>query len=118
MGMPALLTQNGTGTTAIWQPDWMQVPFNIGIGTICNSTASYQVEYCMDDLDVLIATSLQTSAFTAGNATWYPVSTTTLFQASTTLSISFPVTGLRINVKSGQIGSTVSANFIQATFGR
>ena len=118
MGMPTLMTVNGTGTSSVWQPDWMQVPFNIGIGTICNSTASYQIEACMDDLNVSNSTSLATNAFTAGNATWYPISTTTLLQASTTISVSFPVTGLRINVKTSSAGSTVSANFIQATFGR
>lgn len=118
MGMPTLLTVNGTGTSAIWTPDWMQNPFNISIGTICNSTASYQIEACMDNLDVKISTSLQTAAFTAGNATWYPIATTTLFQASTTMNVQFPVTGLRVNVQSGQLGSTVTVNFMQATFGR
>lgn len=115
MGMPAVLTVNGTGTSAIWTPDWMQNPFNISIGSICNSTASYQIEACLDNLDL---SGLGTSAFTAGNVTWYPVATTTLFQASTTMNVQFPVTGLRINVKSSTAGSTVSVNFMQATFGR
>lgn len=115
MGMPTLLTVSGTGTSAIWQPDWMQNPFNISIGTICNSTASYQIEACLDNLNY---TNLGPQAFTAGNATWYPIATTALFQASTTMNVQFPVTGLRVNVQSGQLGSTVSVNFMQATFGR
>lgn len=115
MGMPAFLTVNGTGTSAVWTPDWMQNPFNISIGTICNSTASYQIEACMDNLDL---SGLGTSAFTAGNATWYPIATTVVFQASTTMNVQFPVTGLRVNVKSAQLGSTVAVNFMQATFGR
>ena len=115
MGMPTLLTVNGTGTSAIWQPDWLQNPFNISIGTICNSTASYQIEACLDNLNY---TNLGPQAFTAGSATWYPIATTTLFQASTTMNVQFPVTGLRINVKSSTAGSTVTVNFIQATFGR
>ena len=115
MGMPTFLTVNGTGTSAIWQPDWMQNPFNISIGTICNSTASYQIEACMDNLDL---SGLGTSAYTAGNATFYPIATTVVFQASTTMNVQFPVTGLRINVKSSTAGSTVSVNFMQATFGR
>ena len=115
MGMPTVLTVNGTGTSAIWTPDWMQNPFNISIGTICNSTASYQIEACMDNLDL---SGLGTSAFTAGNATFYPIATTVLFQASTTMNVQFPVTGLRVNVKSSTAGSTVSVNFMQATFGR
>ena len=115
MGMPTLLTVAGTSTSAVWQPDWMQNPFNISIGTICNSTASYQIEATLNNLDG----SLGTTIYTAGNATWYPIATTTLFTASTTMNVQFPVTGLRINVVSaGAIGSTVAANFIQATFGR
>lgn len=115
MGMPAQLTQNGTGTTAVWTPDWMQNPFNISIGTICNSTASYQIQATLDNLDVQGAVV----GTTAANATWYPIATTTLFQASTTMNVQFPVTGLRISVvTAGAVGSSVVANIIQATFGR
>ena len=112
MGMPTLLTVAGTGTSAVWTPDWMQNPFNISIGTITNSTASYQIEATLNDLS-------QGSGYTAGNATWYPVATTVVFQANTTMNVQFPVTGLRIQVvTAGAAGSTVSANFMQATFGR
>ena len=111
MGMPTLLTVAGTGTSAIWQPDWMQNPFNISIGTIDPTGAGYQIEACLDDLDV-------GSAYTAGNATWYPIATTTVFAASTTMNVQFPVTGLRINVvTAGSVASTVSVNFMQATYG-
>jgi hypothetical protein len=116
MGMPTLITQNGTGTSAIWQPDWMQNPFNISIGTICNSTASYQILATMDNLDL---SGLGTSAHTAGNATWYPIATTVLFQASTTMNVQFPVTGLQVSiVTAGAVTSAVSVNFMQATYGR
>lgn len=111
MPMPALLTQTGTGTTAIWTPDWMQDPFNVAIGVIDASGAGYQIEATLDDLT-------QGSGYTAANATWYPIATTTVFAASTTMNVQFPVTGLRINVVTAAAGSTVSANFIQATFGR
>lgn len=116
MPMPVLLTVAGTGTSAIWQPDWMQNPFNISIGTITVGGPSYKIECCLDNLDL---SGLGTAAFTAGNATWYPIATTTLFSANTTMNVQFPVTGLRINlVTAGGVGSTITANFIQATFGR
>lgn len=112
MGMPTTLTQNGTGTTSIWTPDWMQNPFNVSIGTISNGTASYQIEATLNNLDV-------GSAYTAGNATWYPIATTTMFTASTTMNVQFPVMGLRIQLYTATgVGSTVIANFIQATYGR
>ncbi len=118
MGMPTLLTVNGTGTSAIWQPDWMQNPFSIGIGAISAQGAGYKIEACMDDLNVSISTSLATNAYTAGNATWYPISPG-IVAVSTTMTVTFPVTGLRINiVTAGSIASSVSVNFIQATYGR
>lgn len=118
MGMPTLLTVNGTGTSAIWQPDWSQTPFSIGIGTIVTGGAGYQIEACMNDLNVMLATSMQTAAYTAGNATWYPVSPGVV-AVSTTMTVTFPVTGLRINlVTAASVASSVSVNFLQATFGR
>ena len=116
MPMPVLLTVAGTGTSAIWQPDWMQNPFNISIGTISGQGAGYKIECCLDNLDL---SGLGTTAFTAGNATWYQVATTVIFTGSTTMNVQFPVTGLRVNiVTAGSAASTVSVNFIQATYGR
>ncbi len=115
MPMPALLTVAGTGTSAIWQPDWMQNPFNISIGTIVVGGAGYQIECCLDNLNY---TNLGPQAYTAGNATWYPVATTTVFSASTTMNVQFPVTGLRINLlTAGSVASTVTVNFLQSTYG-
>ena len=119
MPMPVLMTVAGTGTSAIWQPDWMQNPFNISIGAIDPSGAGYKIECCLDNLDVQVAGTGNTQAYTAGNVTWYQVATTTMFAASTTMNVQFPVTGLRVNVvTAGSALSTVAVNFIQATFGR
>lgn len=109
MGMPALLTQNGTGTSATWTPDWMQVPFNIAIGTIVTGAAGYSIEFTLDNLDTALSTGV----------TWYAHATITALSVNTTGNIQFPVRGLRINLlTAGSINSAVSANFIQATFGR
>jgi len=117
--MPVLLTVAGTGTSAIWQPDWMQNPFNISIGTIVVGGAGYQIECCLDNLDILQVGTNNVAAYTAGNATWYPISTTTVFSANTTMNVQFPVTGLRVHiVTAGSTNSTVAVNFIQSTFGR
>jgi hypothetical protein len=120
MPMPVLLTVAGTGTSAIWQPDWMQNPFNISIGTIVTGGAGYQIECCLDNLDQRdSAGTLGTASFTAGNATFYPIATTVVFSANTTMNVQFPVTGLRVHVvTAGSAASTVSVNFIQATYGR
>lgn len=118
MGMPTLLTCAGTGTSTMWIPDWMQNPFNISIGVINPTGAGYQIEACMDNLDFK-PDGLGTATYTVGNATFYPIATTTVFSGSTTMNVQFPVTGLRIKVvTAGSVASAVSANFMQATFGR
>ena len=115
MPMPVLLTVAGTGTSAVWQPDWMQNPFNISIGAISAQGAGYKIECCLDNLDL---SGLGTTAYTAGNATWYQVATTTIFSASTTMNVQFPVTGLRLNVvTAGSASSSVMVNILQATIG-
>ena len=114
MGMPTLLTVAGTGTSAIWQPDWMQTPFSVQFGTIVTGGAGFKIEACLDNLDL---SGLGTTAYTAGNATWYTV--LAVAAANVTGVISAPVTGLRVNlVTAASVASTVAVNFIQATFGR
>ena len=109
MGMPTLLTLNATATSAVWTPDWLQVPFNINIGAISTAGAGYQVLYTLNDLT-------QGSGYTAGNATWYAVSAPV--GVSTTMNIQFPCTGLQLSVVTTTNGSAVTVNFIQATFPR
>ena len=112
MPMPVVLTQNGTGTTSVWCPDWMQDPFNVAIGTIVTGAAGYNVEFTLNDLDQITGT-------TAANATWYQHATISALAVSTTGNIQFPVRGIRLNViTAGSIASSVTANFIQATYGR
>jgi hypothetical protein len=107
MPMPAVLTQNGTGTSAIWQPDWMQSPFNIAIGTIVTGGAGYSVEFTLDNLAPATATA----------STWYTHATISALSVSTTGNIQFPVRGLRLNViTAASIASSVTVNFIQATY--
>ena len=114
MGMPTLLTVAGTGTSAIWQPDWMQTPFSVSFGAIVSNGAGFQIEACMDNLDL---SGLGTSAYTAGNATFFTVLAAAA--ANATGVISSPVTGLRVRlVTAGGVASSVAVNFMQATFGR
>jgi hypothetical protein len=107
MPLPAQLTVNGTGTSAIWQPDWMQNPFNISIGTIVTGGAGYSVEFTLDNLNPATATAV----------TWYTHATISALAVNTTGNIQFPVRGLRVNLlTAGSVASAVTANFIQATY--
>lgn len=114
MPMPVLLTVAGTGTSAVWIPDWMQTPFSIQLSTVVTGGAGFKVEACLDNLDF---SGLGTAAFTAGNANWFPV--VAVGAANVTAIISAPVSGIRVNlVTAATVASSVSVNFMQATFGR
>ena len=112
MPMPTMLTQNGTGTSSIWIPDWMQNPFNVAIGTIVQAgSATYNVEHTLNSLDV------QGLGTAAANATWYQNSAISAATTSLNGNYAYPVQGIRINVTSCNSTAIVVVNLIQATYG-
>ncbi len=126
MGMPALITQNGTGTSAIWFPDWMQNPFNIGIQVVlpASATATFNIEHTLDNIDVTNGGAGQGSvsptanATTAANATWVANPGITSATATINGNYAFPVRAIRVNILSSSATGFVTATFIQATYGR
>ena len=117
MGMPALITQNQTGTSAVWFPDWMQSPFLLSFGCIATGAPTYNIEYTLDNIDVtpIGPFSGGAGATTVANATWFQsmVSGTTV---SASGNISSPVRGLRINLVTSSATAFVAVNFIQANY--
>ena len=122
MGMPTTITYNGTtvATSSIWFADWMQAPFSVTFAAIANSTASYNIEYTLDNIDIsgpgggsgAVGLGIGT---TLANATWFQstVSGTTI---SASGNIGSPVRAMRCNiVTAAAIGSSVTVTFIQAT---
>lgn len=108
MGMPAVLTQNGTGTSAVWVPDWLQTPFVVGLA-LKPAGATGNLELTYD--------SLSSPTATAGNVTWF---TAVAFVAGTNATATFtsPVQGFRINIATSLSTGVVTAVFVQATFPR
>jgi hypothetical protein len=112
MGMPTLLTVAGTAS-AVWFPDWMQVPFQIGIGLVTNTTGvngTAVVEY-----------SFQKGNFTSDvggttTPTWFPLIAETGVNATSLMTT--PCQMLRVNVVTATATSSWSVMFVQATFGR
>ena len=113
---PALLTVNGTGTSAIVTPDYMQNPFNIGIGvnvtgTGNGTTIGWRIEHTFDNLNPALATV----------ANWFPNSAigTTAAAATSALFLdmnyAFPVRGVRLNVVTALATTIVVVNLIQAS---
>jgi hypothetical protein len=123
MGMPTVLTVNGTGTSGIWFPDWMQNPFNIGIQCIATGGAAtqYQVEHTLDNIEIVNALSVGGGFVNTvvGTATFIANPGITAATASNINgNYAFPVRGIRINVQSATATTVVTVTFVQATFGR
>jgi hypothetical protein len=122
MGMPAVITANGTGTSSIWFPDWMQNPFNIGIQVVlpASATATFNVEHTLDNIEVtqIGPFSGNANATTAANANW--IANPGITSATTTINgnYAFPVRAIRVNILSCSATGFVTATFIQANFGR
>jgi len=106
MGMAAIMTQNGTGTTALWTPDWVQKPNNISIACIATGAPTFTVEYCYDSLT---ATAVVTSF------TFFPssINGTTI---SAEAAIDYPITGIRLNIATSSSTAFVTVIFRQATW--
>ena len=114
---PVLLTVNGTGTSAVVTPDYMQNPFQIGIGVNVSATGNgttigWRIEHTFDDLNPATATVsnwfLNSAIGTAGS----PAATSVV---TLDMNYAFPVRGLRLNVTTALATTTVQARIIQAS---
>ncbi len=125
MGMPAVITQNQTGGSAIWFPDWMQTPFNIGIQCVATGgTMQFSVQHTFDNIDVVNGGSGQggvsptPNAIASTGATWIDNPGITAATATINGNYAFPVRAIRVSIQSSTATSVVVATFIQATYGR
>lgn len=107
MGIPAVLSQTGTGVV-YWTPDWLQVPFVVGLGLTTGTAAiTVSVDGSFDSFD--IGTS---------NMHWFTISTTAATVALATAIVSVPIQAFRLNVVSAVATSVATATLVQATFPR
>lgn len=111
--MPWRFTVTGVSSTVgypssgVFFPDYYVRPFNIGIGTIVNSTAStFNVEHTFDYTG--------SSTFISSNATWFPNTGITAKSTNTDGNYAYPVTAIRLNVTTGSATGTVQLVAIQA----
>jgi len=119
MGMPAVITQNQTGTSSIWFADWMQTPFSVSFGAVATGVLTYNIEFTLDNIEVtqIGPFSGNANATTAANATWFQ-STVTATTANAVGNVGAPVRAFRVNVVSSSATAFVTVTFMQATFGR
>jgi hypothetical protein len=115
---PVVLTVTGLSSSAgtpTWFPDTIGgfSPFNIGIGTVVNSTGTqtYNIEHTFDYFGNL---SSGFNGFLSSLATWYANTGISAATSNANGNYAFPVTAIRLNVTAGASQGTVTAKLVQA----
>ena len=98
------LTKTGTGRSSVAAADDFQAPFNVGIGAKVTGTATFNIEYSMDDP--------MADGYSAASATWFIASGFSGASASTGGSFTVPYKAISINVTAGN--GTVDVKLVQA----
>jgi len=113
---PVLLTVTGLSSTSgypLWFPDTDIRPFNVGIGTVVNSTGTqtYSVEHTFDYNGTI---SSNFTGWVSSAATWYANTGIVSATSNANGNYAFPVSCVRLNVISGSSQGSVTARLIQA----
>ena len=102
------ISKTGTGSSTIYAVDYFRCPVNVGIQAVLSGTATYTVEYTLDDIT--------DSSFVASSATWTGA-TADLTGASASKNglLTVPCRGIRLTIASGS--GTVTVTLCQAGIG-
>ena len=101
---PVTISQTGTGRSAVWAADNFMDQFNVGIGATVTGTATFNIEYSMDDpMD---------AGYVASSAKWFVAPGFSALTASTGGAFSVPCKAVCINITANT--GTVTAQIVQA----
>jgi hypothetical protein len=98
------ITKSGTGRSAICVVDDFQTPFNVGVAVSISATATFTVEYSLDDPNA--------AGYSPATANWYVAPGFTSGSAAIAGAITIPCRAVCVNV-SASTGS-VTAKIVQA----
>ena len=98
------ITKTGTGRSSICVVDSFQAPFNIGVAVTLSSTATFTVEYSLDDTTA--------DGYTAAAANWFVAPGFTSGSAAVAGAFTIPCRAICLNVSAN--AGTVTANIVQA----
>lgn len=98
------LTKAGTGRSAICVVDDFQTPFNVGIAVSISSTATFTVEYSLDDPNA--------AGYSAASAAWFVAPGFTSGSAAVAGALTIPCRAISLNVSAN--AGTVTAKIVQA----
>ena len=100
----------GAGVSVPFPLDTDVENFQVGLGAKISATATYTVEYTMDD--VFPDVNNGDAQFVPASATWYPVTGMSAATTNTVGNFVVPVAAVRLNVASST--GTVTLAIIQA----
>lgn len=90
------VTQSGAGSSAVEALSYFTNPFNVGLGAVLTGTATFTVEYSMQDpMD---------AGYVAANATWFPVTGLSAVSATTGAALTIPCRAIRVTLAGGSTG--------------
>jgi len=92
-----IVTQVAAGSSAVEAVSYFTNPFNIGLGAILTGTATFTVEYSMQDpMD---------AGYVASSATWFPVTGLSAVSATTGAALTIPCRAIRVTLAGGSTGT-------------
>ena len=98
------IVKTGTGRSNICVVDSFQAPFNIGIAVSLSSTATFTVEYSLNDPNA--------DGYSAASASWYVAPGFTSGSAAVAGALVIPCRAICLNVSAN--AGTVTAKIVQA----
>ena len=98
------LTKTGTGRSTICVVDDFQTPFNVGVAVSLSATATFTVEYSLDDPNA--------SGYNPSTANWYVAPSFTSGSAAIAGALTIPCRAVCLNVSANT--GTVTAKIVQA----
>lgn len=91
------VTQVAAGSSAVEAVSYFTNPFNIGLAAVLTGTATFTVEYSMQDpMD---------AGYVAASATWFPVTGLSAVSASTSVGFTVPCRAIRVTLAGGSTGT-------------
>ena len=120
MGMPAVMTQSGTGAV-VWFADWTLSPFQVGCSLVMSGDGGTAVlEATFDRIDISGTGGGQGAVglgigTTAANAAWFTVIAATATTTPAIANFTTPVQAFRSSlITAASVTSVMTVKFVQA----
>ena len=92
-----ILTKSAAGSSGVAAVSYFTNPFNIGLAAVLTGTATFTVEYSMEDPT--------NEGYVAASATWFPVTGLSAVSATTSVGFTIPCRAIRVTLAEASTGS-------------